>query len=176
VAGPDRPPVRWIQLHCWNCSIRRIAAVPTRSRARLGGGRPWASAVCHPARGLISPARSGPSGLWGERLACGEAPPGRGTGECCGWRQGEGVGVHAGSIDGGAGQGGQFRALPSPNYARPAAGREPAAPARPDGEGLRLRIILFPGGRRLPERTSNAAFAVWWHMRPGPDLAPQAIA
>jgi len=119
---------------------------------------PWASAVANPARGLDL---TRGSGHWVGRAPglAGEAPPRQGTGEW--WaagRQGEGLGVARGEIDGGAGQGSSSELLASPTTPV-AAGREPG------GRSARRRgpaaggFILSPGAP-LAEAHSNAAFGV----------------
>jgi cobalt-precorrin-5B (C1)-methyltransferase len=110
-----------------------VAAAP------LGEGRALAVARCEPGdgldltRGLV---------VWVEAAWRSPEP------EAWLWLEaGEGVGVHADS-----------RALCLSAYAR-ALLEANLRPLVPPGQGLRLRLV-FPRGRRLAERTSNAAFGV----------------
>ena len=116
--------------------------VPVVAAAPLGEGRALAVARCEPGdgldltRGLV---------VWVEAAW---APLGPAAPEP--WlllEAGEGVGVHADS-----------RALCVSAYAR-ALLEANLRPLLPEGRGLQLRLI-FPRGRRLAERTSNAAFGV----------------
>jgi cobalt-precorrin-5B (C1)-methyltransferase len=118
------------------------ALVPVVAAAPLGDGRALAVARCEPGdgldltRGLV---------VWVEAAWLGLDPR-----EPTRWlwlEAGEGVGVHADS-----------RALCISAFARELLERS-LAPLRPADQGLRLRVI-FPAGRRLAERTSNAAFGV----------------
>lgn len=118
-----------------------LQPVPVVAAAPLGEGRALAVARCEPGegldltRGLV---------IWVEASWCeldSEAEP---------WLRleaGEGVGVHA-----------DTRAICVSTYARELLERT-LAPLRSEGRGLRLRLI-FPTGRQLAERTSNAAFGV----------------
>jgi cobalt-precorrin-5B (C1)-methyltransferase len=116
--------------------------VPVVAAAPLGDGRALGVARCEPGdgldltRGLV---------VWVEAAWHGLDPS-----EPARWlwlEAGEGVGVHADS-----------RALCISAFARELLERS-LAPLRPAPQGLRLRVI-FPAGRRLAERTSNAAFGV----------------
>jgi cobalt-precorrin-5B (C1)-methyltransferase len=118
------------------------ALVPVVAAAPLGDGRALGVARCEPGdgldltRGLV---------VWVEAAWHGLDPsePSRWL-----WLEaGEGVGVHADS-----------RALCISAFARELLERS-LAPLCPAHQGLRLRVI-FPAGRRLAERTSNAAFGV----------------
>jgi cobalt-precorrin-5B (C1)-methyltransferase len=115
--------------------------VPVVAAAPLGDGRALAVARCDPGdgldltRGLV---------IWVEARWLVQAD------QAQGWLQleaGEGVGVHEGT--------GQLclsafaRQLLESNL----------APLMPSGQALGLRVV-FPSGRRLAERTSNAAFGV----------------
>jgi cobalt-precorrin-5B (C1)-methyltransferase len=76
-----------------------------------------------------------------------DPPPGGDAGVWLRIEAGEGVGVHAGTND-----------LCASTYARRLLERN-LRPMVPLGRGLRVRIV-FPRGRALAERTSNAAFGV----------------
>lgn len=121
---------------------RAAERVPVVAAAPLGEGRALAVARCEPGdgldltRGLV---------IWVEAAWHPRDPL---TPERWLWLEaGEGVGVHA-----------DTRAICISTYARELLERalEPLLVA---GQGLRLRVI-FPSGRRLAERTSNAAFGV----------------
>lgn len=120
---------------------QRLTEVPVVAAAPLGDGRALAVARCDPGdgldltRGLV---------IWVEARWLVQAD------QAQGWLQleaGEGVGVHEGT--------GQLclsafaRQLLESNL----------APLMPSGQALGLRVV-FPSGRRLAERTSNAAFGV----------------
>ncbi|MCT0203327.1 cobalt-precorrin-5B (C(1))-methyltransferase CbiD [Synechococcus sp. CS-602] len=157
VAGPDQAagpldPAPLLEL----LDPPGLRPVPVEAAARLGGGTALGISRCQPGEGLDL-TRDLAIWVWASAWPAGEAPPRQGTGEWLRLEAGEGVGVHAGSIDGGAGQGGSSELCLS-NYARQLLDVN-LRPLWPDGEGLRLRII-FPQGRRLAERTSNAAFGV----------------
>jgi cobalt-precorrin-5B (C1)-methyltransferase len=113
-----------------------VAAAP------LGEGRALAVARCEPGdgldltRGLV---------VWVE--AAWRSPEPEAPDAWLWLEAGEGVGVHADS-----------RALCLSAYAR-ALLEANLRPLVPLGQGLRLRLV-FPTGRRLAERTSNAAFGV----------------
>ena len=118
-----------------------LQPVPVMAAAPLGDGRALAVARCDPGegldltRGLVIWVEAS----WREL----DAEAGR-------WLRleaGEGVGVHA-----------DTRAICVSSYARELLERT-LKPLRPTGRGLRLRLI-FPTGRQLAERTSNAAFGV----------------
>ena len=118
-----------------------LQPVPVMAAAPLGDGRALAMARCDPGegldltRGLVIWVEAS----WREL----DAEAGR-------WLRleaGEGVGVHA-----------DTRAICVSSYARELLERT-LKPLRPTGRGLRLRLI-FPTGRQLAERTSNAAFGV----------------
>ena len=115
--------------------------IPVVAAAPLGGGRALAVARCDPGpgldltRGLV---------VWVEVSWRAPADPSDG------WLQlqaGEGAGIHAATGE-----------LCLSEYARAllVCNLRPLVPA---GQGLMLRLIL-PSGRRLAERTSNAAFGV----------------
>ena len=119
-----------------------LEPVPVVAAAPLGEGRALAVARCEPGpgldltRGLV---------VWVEAswVPLGELPSDH-------WLQleaGEGVGVHADS-----------RRLCLSDFAR-ALLEHNLRPLLPPQRGVRLRLI-FPSGRRLAERTSNAAFGV----------------
>jgi len=117
-------------------------AVPVRAAGRLAEGWALAETCCDPGdgldltRGLV---------VWVEASWRGLDPhePARWL-----WLEaGEGVGVHADS-----------RMLCASAFARELLERS-LAPLRPADQGLRL-CLIFPAGRRLAERTSNAAFGV----------------
>ena len=120
---------------------QRLTEVPVVAAAPLGDGRALAVARCDPGdgldltRGLV---------IWVEARWLVQVD------QAGGWLQleaGEGVGVHEGT--------GQLclsafaRQLLESNL----------APLMPSGQALGLRVV-FPSGRRLAERTSNAAFGV----------------
>jgi cobalt-precorrin-5B (C1)-methyltransferase len=116
--------------------------VPVVAAAPLGEGRALAVARCEPGdgldltRGLV---------VWVEAAWHSLDP---GAPETWLWLEaGEGVGVHAAS-----------RQLCISDFARQLLERNLVS-LRPVDRGLRLRVI-FPSGRRLAERTSNAAFGV----------------
>ncbi|NDC14458.1 MAG: cobalt-precorrin-5B (C(1))-methyltransferase [Synechococcaceae bacterium WB9_2_170] len=116
--------------------------VPVVAAAPLGEGRALAVARCEPGdgldltRGLV---------VWVEAAWRSLDP---GAPDTWLWLEaGEGVGVHA-----------ESRQLCISAFARELLERS-LAPLRPADRGLRLRVI-FPSGRRLAERTSNAAFGV----------------
>ncbi|MFO0015136.1 MAG: cobalt-precorrin-5B (C(1))-methyltransferase CbiD [Synechococcaceae cyanobacterium] len=118
------------------------ALVPVVAAAPLGEGRALAVARCDPGdgldltRGLV---------VWVEASWRGLDPSA--PAQWLWLEAGEGVGVHADS-----------RALCISAFARELLERS-LAPLLPAGRGLRLRLT-FPAGRRLAERTSNAAFGV----------------
>ncbi|MFN6131312.1 MAG: cobalt-precorrin-5B (C(1))-methyltransferase CbiD [Synechococcaceae cyanobacterium] len=118
------------------------ALVPVMATAPLGEGRALAVARCDPGdgldltRGLV---------VWVEASWRGLDPSA--PAQWLWLEAGEGVGVHADS-----------RALCISAFARELLERS-LAPLLPAGRGLRLRLT-FPAGRRLAERTSNAAFGV----------------
>ena len=119
----------------------RLTAVPVVAAAPLGDGRALAVARCDPGdgldltRGLV---------VWVEARWLVQAD------QAQGWLRleaGEGVGVHEGT--------GQ---LCLSAFARQLLESNLAA-LMPSGQALGLRVV-FPSGRRLAERTSNAAFGV----------------
>jgi cobalt-precorrin-5B (C1)-methyltransferase len=119
-----------------------LTAVPVREAAPLGEGRALAVARCEPGEGLDL---TRGLAVWVEaawRPLQPEQP------QLWLWIEaGEGAGVHADS-----------GALCLSAYAR-ALLETNLRPLVPPGRGLQLRLIL-PAGRRLAERTSNAAFGV----------------
>jgi len=122
---------------------RPAEAVPIVAAAPLGDGRALAVACCEPGdgldltRGLV---------VWVE-AAWHRLDPDAAD-RCWLWLEaGEGVGVHAESRD-----------LCISAFARELLERN-LQPLLPAGRGLQLRVI-FPQGRQLAERTSNAAFGV----------------
>ncbi|MFN9692442.1 MAG: cobalt-precorrin-5B (C(1))-methyltransferase CbiD [Synechococcaceae cyanobacterium] len=135
------------------------ALVPVVAAAPLGEGRALAVARCDPGdgldltRGLV---------VWVEASWRGLDPSA--PAQWLWLEAGEGVGVHADS-----------RALCISAFARELLERS-LAPLLPAGQGLRLRLT-FPAGRRLAERTSNAAFGVVEGLaRIGTQAEPQASA
>lgn len=113
-----------------------VAAAPLDEGRALGVARCEGGAGLDLIRGLV---------VWVE-VSWASLPAGRSTA----WLQleaGEGVGVHAGTDT-----------ICLSAFAR-ALLEHNLAPLLPAGRGLRLRVI-FPAGRRLAERTSNAAFGV----------------
>jgi cobalt-precorrin-5B (C1)-methyltransferase len=119
----------------------RLTPVPVVAAAPLGDGRALAVARCDPGdgldltRGLV---------VWVEARWLAQAD------QAQGWLRleaGEGVGVHEGT--------GQ---LCLSAFARQLLESNLAA-LMPSGQALGLRVV-FPSGRRLAERTSNAAFGV----------------
>ncbi len=121
---------------------RPAEAVPVVAAAPLGDGRALAVARCEPGdgldltRGLV---------VWVEAAW---HPLDPAAVDRWLWLEaGEGVGVHA-----------ESRALCISAFARELLERN-LQPLLPAGRGLRLRVI-FPRGRQLAERTSNAAFGV----------------
>ncbi len=121
---------------------RSAEPVPVVAAAPLGEGRALAVARCEPGdgldltRGLV---------VWVE-AAWHPLDPAAADG----WlslEAGEGVGVHA-----------ESRAICVSAFARELLAHN-LQPLLPAGRGLRLRVI-FPRGRQLAERTSNAAFGV----------------
>lgn len=119
-----------------------LTLVPVQAAAPLGEGRALAVARCEPGEGLDLT-----RGLevWVE--ASWQPLSGESTADWLWLEAGEGVGVHA-----------ESREICISAYARELLERT-LAPLRPAELGLRLRLIL-PSGRRLAERTSNAAFGV----------------
>ena len=118
----------------------RAVLVPVVAAAPLDDGRALAVARCEPGdgldltRGLV---------VWVEASWCPLAAD-------AAWLQleaGEGVGVHA-----------ESRSLCLSAFARELLACN-LRPLLPEGRALHLRLI-FPAGRRLAERTSNAAFGV----------------
>ena len=118
-----------------------LQPVPVVAAAPLAEGRALAVARCDPGEGLDLT-----RGLvvWVEAWW---QPLDPDTGSWLRLEAGEGVGVHA-----------DTRALCISAFARELLERS-LEPLRPEGRGLGLRVI-FPTGRRLAERTSNAAFGV----------------
>ena len=115
-------------------------AIPVVAAAPLGAGRALAVARCEPGEGLDLT-----RGLvvWVEASWCSPSPEE-------GWLQidaGEGAGIHAATGE-----------LCLSTYARALLESNLRALV-PAGRGLQLQLI-FPAGRRLAERTSNAAFGV----------------
>jgi cobalt-precorrin-5B (C1)-methyltransferase len=115
-------------------------AIPVVAAAPLGAGRALAVARCEPGdgldltRGLV---------VWVEASWCAASSPGA-------WLQidaGEGAGIHAATGN-----------LCLSAYARTLL-ESNLRSLVPAGRGLQLQVI-FPSGRRLAERTSNAAFGV----------------
>ncbi|MCT0231129.1 cobalt-precorrin-5B (C(1))-methyltransferase CbiD [Synechococcus sp. CS-1324] len=120
--------------------------VPVEGAARLGGGAALGISRCQPGEGLDL---TRGLAVWvvasSWQLAMDQpADPG---GDWLKLEAGEGVGIHADTA-----------ALCLSTYARELLEAN-LRPLWPAGQGLRLRII-FPEGRRLAERTSNAAFGV----------------
>ena len=114
--------------------------VAVQAAALLAEGRALAEARCEPGEGLDL---TRDLLVWVEACWCDPAPQDS-------WLQlqaGEGVGVHA-----------ESRALCLSTFARELLEHN-LRPLVPDGRGLQLQVIL-PMGRRLAERTSNAAFGV----------------
>jgi len=133
------PPLQLLDPAGWQ-------AVPVEASARLGEGAALGISRCQPGEGLDLTrglavwvlARSWP-------LVSG--PPADPADDWLRLEAGEGVGIHADTA-----------ALCLSAYARELL-EVNLRPLWPAGEGLRLRII-FPEGRRLAARTSNAAFGV----------------
>ncbi|MFZ0408090.1 MAG: cobalt-precorrin-5B (C(1))-methyltransferase CbiD [Cyanobium sp.] len=130
-----------LQLHP-SAPDRPAEAVPVVAAAPLGDGRALAVARCEPGdgldltRGLV---------VWVEAAW---HPCDPGAAHRWLWLEaGEGVGVHA-----------ESRAICISAFARELLERS-LQPLVPAGRGLRLRVI-FPSGRQLAQRTSNAAFGV----------------
>jgi len=130
-----------LQLHP-SAPDRPAEAVSVVAAAPLGEGRALAVARCEPGdgldltRGLV---------VWVEAAWHPRDPDAAHS-----WltlEAGEGVGVHA-----------ESRAICVSAFARELLERN-LQPLLPAGRGLRLRVI-FPSGRQLAERTSNAAFGV----------------
>jgi cobalt-precorrin-5B (C1)-methyltransferase len=123
--------------------------VPVRAAAPLADG--WALGVsrCDPGEGLDLTRGLEVWALlrWREDPAPADSPPPADPDDWLTLEAGEGVGVHAES--GEACLSAYARQLLEANL----------RPLLPPGRGLRLRVVL-PEGRRLAERTSNAAFGV----------------
>ena len=120
--------------------------VPVEAAARLGADAALGISRCEPGEGLDLTRGLAVWVMASPWQPASDLP----VDPAAGWMRleaGEGVGVHAGSA-----------ALCHSGYARRLLEAN-LRPLWPDGQGLRLRII-FPEGRRLAERTSNAAFGV----------------
>ncbi|MCP9772397.1 cobalt-precorrin-5B (C(1))-methyltransferase [Synechococcus sp. Tobar12-5m-g] len=120
--------------------------VPVEAAARLGATEALGVSRCQPGEGLDL-TRDLAVWVLASRWQPGSEPPPDADGAWLRLEAGEGVGIHATSAD-----------LCHSSYARELLETN-LRPLWPNGQGLRLRII-FPQGRRLAERTSNAAFGV----------------
>jgi cobalt-precorrin-5B (C1)-methyltransferase len=120
--------------------------VPVEAAARLGPTEALGISRCQPGEGLDL-TRDLAVWVLASRWEPSPDRPGEQEGGWLRLEAGEGVGIHAGSA-----------ALCHSSYARQLLETN-LRPLWPNGQGLRLRII-FPQGRRLAERTSNAAFGV----------------
>ena len=120
--------------------------VPVEAAARLGDTEALGISRCQPGEGLDL-TRDLAVWVLASRWEPSADQPGDQDGDWLRLEAGEGVGVHAASA-----------ALCHSSYARQLLETN-LRPLWPDGQGLRLRIIL-PHGRHLAERTSNSAFGV----------------
>ncbi|MFM7085374.1 MAG: cobalt-precorrin-5B (C(1))-methyltransferase CbiD [Cyanobium sp.] len=147
--GEPGPPQVMLQLGDNDSSAQ---ALPVRACARLGGAWVLAETCCDPGEGLDLT-----RGLliWVLARLEGRDPTaddhdhdrGHDRGPAWSLEAGEGVGIHADSGE-----------ICTSTYARELLQRN-LADHIPSGQRLQLRLIL-PAGRRLAERTSNAAFGV----------------
>jgi len=147
VAGPDQaagpmdpaPPLELLD-------PPGLQPVPVEAAALLGGGAALGISRCEPGEGLDL-TRGLAVWVLASAWPASEPPPREGGADWLRLEAGEGVGVHGDSAE-----------LCLSSYARDLL-KVNLRPLWPPEQGLKLRIV-FPRGRQLATRTSNAAFGV----------------